>query len=237
MEVNRGADRMSTVFRIALIHATPLAMAPVAQAFERLWPEAQRMNLLDDHLSVDLAARGSLDDCMSGRIARLAVYARDYGAAGILFTCSSFGPAIDAAAALTGLPTLKPNEAMTNEALAICAGLPGRGRIGLVTTFAPATAPMREELEFAASSLPVPPEVACALADGAMQALGAGDAAAHDRLVVEAAASLGRCDVLLLGQFSMARARWAVADAVPVPVLTSPDSAVRALRSALGAER
>lgn len=226
---------MTTVFRIALIHATPLAMAPVALAFERLWPEAQRMNLLDDHLSIDLAARGSLDGHMTGRIARLAVYARDFGAAGILFTCSSFGTAIDAAAALTGLPTLKPNEAMTSEALALCARLPARGRMGLVTTFAPATAPMREELEQAASTLPTPPEVACALADGAMQALGAGDAATHDRLVVEAARSLGHCDVLLLGQFSMARARQAVADSVAVPVLTSPDSAVRALKRAVGA--
>lgn len=223
------------VFRIGLIHATPIAMAPVAQAFERLWPTAARMNLLDDQLAADLAARGAVDAFMAERIARLAVYARDCGAGGILFTCSSFGPAIDAAAKLTRVPTLKPNEAMTGEALAICARLPQRGRIGLVTTFAPATTPMREELELAAASLPLPPAVACACADGAMEALGAGDAAAHDRLVVAAAQGLGRCDALLLGQFSMARARPAVAEAIDTPVLTSPDSAVRALRNALHA--
>jgi hypothetical protein len=225
---------MPNVFRIALIHATPLAMAPVAQAFERLWPDAQLMNILDDHLSIDLAARGTLDAFMSERIARLVGYAKDCGARGILFTCSSFGPAIEAAAAQSGLPTLKPNEAMTGEALAICAGLHGSGRIGLVTTFAPAAAPMREEIELAACALPNPPEVACALADGAMKALGAGDTATHDRLVVEAARSLGRCDVLLLGQFSMARAMRPVSEATNLPVLTSPDSAVRALRRALG---
>lgn len=225
---------MSNVLRIGLIHATSLAMAPIEQAFERLWPDAQRMNLLDDQLSVDLAARGSVDAFMGGRIARLAVYARDCGARGILFTCSSFGPAIDAAAELTGLPTLKPNEAMTNDALAICGRLPGKGRIGLVTTFAPAMAPMRDELQSAASALAVPPDIVCACADGAMNALRGGDTAAHDRLVVEAARSLGRCDVLLLGQFSMARARQAVSDAIDTPVLTSPDSAVRALKIALG---
>lgn len=226
---------MSNVFRIGLIHATSLAMAPITQAFERLWPDAQRMNLLDDQLSVDLAARGSLDAFMSERIARLAVYARDCGAQGILFTCSSFGPAIDAAARRTGLPTLKPNEAMTNEALAICGRLPREGRIGLVTTFAPATAPMREELRSAASVLSVPPDIVCACAESAMNALRVGDSTAHDRLVVEAARGLGRCDVLLLGQFSMARARQAVSDAIDAPILTSPDSAVRALKSALGA--
>jgi hypothetical protein len=50
-----------TTPRIALIHATPLAMDPVGNAFELLWPEALRMNLLDDSLSADLALAGSLD--------------------------------------------------------------------------------------------------------------------------------------------------------------------------------
>jgi hypothetical protein len=39
--------------RIALIHATALAVEPIAQAFERHWPQARRMNLLDDSPSVD----------------------------------------------------------------------------------------------------------------------------------------------------------------------------------------
>ena len=33
--------------RVALIHATALALGPIAAAFERLGPQARRMNLLD----------------------------------------------------------------------------------------------------------------------------------------------------------------------------------------------
>ena len=56
---------MST--RIALIHATPVAMQPVMDAFENGWPEVETINLLDDALSRDLARTGALDAAMMKR--------------------------------------------------------------------------------------------------------------------------------------------------------------------------
>jgi hypothetical protein len=56
-------------------------------------------NLLDDSLSTDLALAGRLDDAMTARFVLLARYAVETGADAILFTCSAFGPAIDAARA------------------------------------------------------------------------------------------------------------------------------------------
>ncbi|MDO9612151.1 MAG: arylsulfatase, partial [Serpentinimonas sp.] len=48
--------------RIALIHALALSVEPINAEFERAWPEALRMNLLDDSLSADLrASAGGLD--------------------------------------------------------------------------------------------------------------------------------------------------------------------------------
>src|SRR5438128_2543171 len=58
--------------RIALIHATALAIEPINSAFERHWPQAQRMNLLDDSLSVDLQSvcvPGAMEDLAQGRTA------------------------------------------------------------------------------------------------------------------------------------------------------------------------
>ena len=46
-----------------------------------------------------------------------------------------------------------------------------------------------------------------ALAEGAMEALARGDAATHDSLIVASAKTLAHCDVIMLGQFTMARAR------------------------------
>jgi Asp/Glu/hydantoin racemase len=73
------------------------------------------------------------------------------------------------------------------------------------------------------------------LAEGALAALDAGDVATHDRLAAEASRALrGRCDVVLLGQFSLARAAPQVAEATALPVVTTPGSAVRRLKALLG---
>ena len=103
--------------RICLIHAVRVAIDPVAEAFQSLWPEAELMNLLDETLSVDRQRDGMLTPKMTGRFLTLAQYAADVGVNGILFTCSAFGPAIEAVQKKHApLPVLKPNEAMFKEA-------------------------------------------------------------------------------------------------------------------------
>jgi Asp/Glu/hydantoin racemase len=207
--------------RIALIHALAHSIAPVNAELDRAWPECARMNLLDDSLSADLAANpNGLDAAMTARFLALADYAIGAGARGVLFTCSAFGPCIDAVARRwPDLPVLKPNEAMIADARAL-----GR-RIGLVASFAPTLASMPAEFPPECTVLPE-------LAEGALAALNRGDAAEHDRLVAEAAQRVAArgCDVVALAQFSLARAAPAVAHAVNVPVLTTVGSAVRELR-------
>ena len=147
--------------RIALIHALAHSPAPINEAMARDWPEAERMNLLDDSLAADLARAGALDERMTQRFITLADYAVGTGANGILFTCSAFGPCIEAVARRhAGIPVLKPNEAMIDEALAL-AGRHGRGgRIGLVATFGPtlqsmpAEFPPGTELRWTAATAP-----------------------------------------------------------------------------------
>ncbi len=215
--------------RIALIHALRLSVAPTAEAFARLWPEATLMNLLDDSLSADLARDGALTPAMTDRFLALARYAAATGADGILFTCSAFGPCIEACArALAPIPVLKPNEAMIEEAVALAGP---RGRIGLMATFAPTLASMPPEFAAAAPGVTVVPS----LAEGALAALDAGDALGHDRAAERAGRTLGGCDVIALSQFSLARAAPLVAAASGRPVLTTPDSAVRKLQRLLAA--
>ena len=211
--------------RVALIHALVESVAPINEVMARDWPEADRLNLLDDSLSADLARSPTgLDAAMTGRFVALTDYAVRAGAAGVLFTCSAFGPCIEEAARrFPAVPVLKPNEAMIAEA-----ARHGR-RIGLVATFAPTFASMRPEFAAAAPHV----ELVTAHAAGAMEALAAGDAATHDSRIAEAAATLRHCDVIALAQFSMARAREAAASASGRTVLTTPDSAVLALKARL----
>jgi len=211
--------------RIALIHALSHSVAPVNEAFARDWPEAVRMNLLDDSLSADLARSGQgLDMAMHRRFLALADYAVGTGADGILFTCSAFGACIEAVAVKhADRPVLKPNEAMVDEARA------GQGRLGLIATFTPTLASMPPE--FGAEV-----ELELALAEGALDALNRGDAATHDALIAAQAEKLARqgCTRIALAQFSMARARTACERISGLPVLTTVDSAVAALRRRLG---
>lgn len=210
--------------RIALIHALAHSVDPINTAFVRDWPQAQRMNLLDDSLSADLARNGQgLDAAMHARFQRLAQYAVDAGAQGILFTCSAFGPCIEAVARRhASMPVLKPNEAMLAEAAA------GRGTLGLISTFAPTLVSMPPEF-------PDGIVLETALAEGALDALNRGDGATHYALIAEQALALKArgCERIALAQFSMARARTACEAATGLTVLTTVDSAVRALRARL----
>ena len=215
--------------RIALIHALKHSIAPIEAAFSALWPEARLANLLDDSLSADLARDGALTPAMAARFLALARYAAESGADGILFTCSAFGPCIEAcAAALAPLPVLKPNEAMIEEALAAGGQ---RARIGLMATFAPTLASMPPEFAAAAPDATLVP---CLAAD-ALAALDRGDGEGHDRAAAAASGKLRDCDVIALAQYSLARAAPLVRAATGRQVLTTPDSAVRKLRRLLAA--
>lgn len=213
--------------RVALIHAVPMAVQPVAAAFDALWPDAERMNLLDDALSVDRQRAGALTEPIAARIANLAAYAFAAGADGILYTCSAFGEAIEAVARSTDRPVLRPNEAMFDDALEAGA------RIAMIATFPPSVPGMEAEFRQQAADRAATLETICV--PPAMDAARAGDTNTHNRLVAEAAREFaaGGYDALMLAQFSMASALKAVQAVVPFPVLTSPASAVRRLKTRL----
>jgi Asp/Glu/hydantoin racemase len=179
------------------------------------------MNLVDDSLSADLARDGRLTEAMTVRFLSLGRYAASTGADAILFTCSAFGPCIEAVAREQApVPVLKPSEAMIEQAAA-------RGRkIGLLSTFPPTLASMPAEF-------PDTVEIVTKLATGALAALDRGDRAEHDRIVAEASRDLRDCDLIALAQYSMAPAASLVAEASGRPVLTTPDSAVLKLKQLL----
>jgi hypothetical protein len=207
--------------RIALIHALKHSIVPIEASFARLWPDTSLMNLLDDSLSADVAREGRLTAAMTDRFLTLGRYAVSTGSDAILFTCSAFGPCIEAVTREhTPMPVLKPNQAMIEQAAA-------RGhRIGLLSTFGPTLKSMPSEFP---SSVQIVPK----LAEGALAALDRGDRAEHDRLVAQASRDLRDCDLIALAQYSMAPAASLVAEASGCEVLTTPDSAVMKLKELL----
>ncbi len=106
-------------------------------------------------------------------------------------------------------------------------------RIGMLATFGPSVASMEEEFHAMARTSGVQATLRFECSPAAMQALRDGRGDEHDRLLADAAHSFADCDVLLLAHFSTSRALDAVGARVAMPVLTSPRSAVLALRAAL----
>lgn len=219
--------------RIALIHALEESIGPARAAFARLWPQAFVYDLLDTSLAIDRAHAGKLDDSMMERFRVLAEYTAGHPGkggrtAGILFTCSAFGPAIDAVKAQLSIPVLRPNEAAFRRALE--AG----DRLGLVVSFEPSRSSLEHELQEMAAAQNRKVTVVPVVADGALDALKAGDGARHDALTAAAVSRLRDVDAIVLGQFSLARASNLCAEASGLPIITTPESAVEALKAEVG---
>jgi aspartate/glutamate racemase len=203
--------------RIALIHATKLSIPPICHSFDRLWPEAELVQILDDSLSRDRAAGWETTE----RIHMLADYALSIRADAILFCCSAFGKAIGEVQDRLTLPVLKPNEAMFEDAFTL-----GR-RFGMLATFIPSIASMEEEFHGAA---PGGATLDTAYVEGAREASDSGDGLRHDRLIAEAAGPMEGYDAIMLAHFSMSSATGLCGRNSSIPILTAPDSAVKKLK-------
>lgn len=232
---------MSSSPRIMLISALAQSIEPAMAAMAEVWPEAQGYNLLDESLSSDYAALGAITPEIFERFLALGRYAAAANdgsspAKGILFTCSAFRPAIEQVKADLAIPVVTPNEGAFDEALRLCAGRPGGGKVGVLLTFAGSVAPLTGEIATMAEALGQPcPELVPAVATGALEALQAGDGARHDAIAAAAVAALPVVDVIMIGQFSMARAAPAVRAALAQAgrhetVLTTPHMAAAKLR-------
>lgn len=214
--------------RIVLLHATPVAIDPVKQAFAELWPEPELVNLLDDSLSPDRAKTDDLTPQMIERFISLGRYAHVTGADAILVTCSAFGPAIEQMAAELPIPVLKPNEAMFHAAVA-------QGEnVAMVATFRPAVVTMEAEFNDYVAQAGSRARLTTIVVEPAMTALRAGDAETHNRLIAEQAEQLTGFDTVMLAHFSTSRAQPALSSRISVPVLSAPGAAVQRLHELIG---
>lgn len=214
--------------RIGVIHATRLSIEPLEAAFNRHWPKAARAHLLDESLLQDRRAAGKLTPALYARIAALANHSYDSGARFILFSCSAFGPAIEAARSQMDVPVLKPYEAMVE------AALDAGPRVVALSTFAPTLGELAQEVEAVAAKRGIKVQLRTHAAEAALPALEAGRADEHDAIVAQAAEQFEDCDALMLAQYSTASATRLIRAIPGRKVLTSPDTAVEQLKKRLG---
>jgi Asp/Glu/hydantoin racemase len=153
--------------------------------------------------------------------------AQSMGAELILNACSSVGEATDLLRGMIRTPIVKVDEAMAEQASTI------GSRIGVVATVSTTLEPTVRLIEKKAAEHGRNADVVKRIAEGAFDALLAGNTARHDEILRQAIVELAdEVDVVVLAQVSMARLIPALG-ALRVPVLSSPRSGVEAVTRAL----
>ncbi|MGN6127125.1 MAG: aspartate/glutamate racemase family protein, partial [Humibacter sp.] len=150
------------------------------------------------------------------------------GADVVMLTCSSISELAEPVSRELGIPVLRIDEAMADEAVAT------GHRIAVLATLPTTCAPTLRLIAERAALAGADPVITSEVIDGAFEAVSHGDRETHDRLVAGAIERVASdADVIVLAQASMASA--ATAAHVDIPVLTSLVPGIRRLREAIDA--
>jgi Asp/Glu/hydantoin racemase len=214
---------------LALVHTSATLVPVFAQLCKAKLPHVDTFNIVDDSLVRAIGARGSLTADIARRVESYITSAEAGGADYILVTCSSIGPAVEASAPFSGVPVLRVDQPMADQAVKT-----GR-RVGVIATLPTTLVPTVDLVRRRAALVGATVEVTSRLCEGAFEALMAGDAAKHDEVVAAALREFStQVDVILLAQASMARVVETLnAQDRRVPILASPAIAIDHLATIL----
>jgi Asp/Glu/hydantoin racemase len=215
--------------KLGLIHTSATLVPVFAALCKEKLPNVEVFNIADDSLVKGIREAGSLTATIARRVANYLESAELAGADYIMVTCSSIGPAVEAGAKLRGVPVLRVDQPMADQAVATGT------KIGVIATLSTTLEPTADLILRRAALAGKKIELTSKLVEGAFEALMAGDGATHDAKVAAALKELSKqVDVILLAQASMARVVDSLApEDKRVPILASPGTAVDYLATVL----
>jgi aspartate/glutamate racemase len=169
---------------IVVIHTGPVTVDPLKAQFAAQLADARVVNIVDDSLLADVRSAGHLTPEVTRRLYSYMANAEALGADIILNACSSVGEATDLLRGMIRTPIVKVDEAMADEACAL------GPRVGVVATVSTTLEPTVRLIRRKAAERGVDVEVTECIAQGAFEALLAGDAAKHDDILSARLSSL-----------------------------------------------
>lgn len=215
--------------RLALVHTVAGLVPRFRELAAELMPDVETFDIVDETLLRDATAEGRVSLDTARRLFAHLAAAERHGADAILVTCSSMGGTVDAARRFAGVPLLRVDQAMAEQAVA-------RGaRIGVLATLRSTLEPTGELIRRVGAESGRELEVRELVCDGAFEALRAGDTEHHDDLVRAGLREvLGWAEVIVLAQASMARVIDTLsAEERATPILTSPRLGMERMRDLL----
>ena len=220
---------MTDARRLALVHTVAALVPRFRELGRELMPDVETFDIVDETLLRDATADGRVSLETARRLFAHLAAAERHGADAILVTCSSMGGTVDAARRFAGVPLLRVDQAMAEQAVQ-------RGRrIGVLATLRSTLEPTGELIRLVAAESAREVEVRERVCEGAFEALRDGDTERHDELVRDGLRELlAWADVIVLAQASMARVIDTLsADERETPILTSPRLGMERMRDLL----
>lgn len=221
---------MSTQKRnVAFIHTSPAAISPLMTFYSKAASELEITNLLDDGILRLLSAKNE-STALERLTEMINVAAQIYRTELAMVTCSSVSKEmVEELNEKFELPVLKIDYPMARQAVSA-----GR-KIGIAATFPPTIVPTSKLLSQAADESGLEIEIVKEVAPAAYDALLAGDTAKHDELLLKLIVELARQDVsaIVLAQVSMARILPQLQGRITIPVLSSLQTSLEAIRETL----
>jgi hypothetical protein len=220
--------------KIALIHATRLAIAPIESTFNQYWPSANTFSLLDEGLLKDIELLSA--EQMSKRFQSLASYATSTGCDAILFSCSVFSDAIDSVKKAFDLPIYKPNEAMLDSIYKLAQEKKDLTIVVMGTSQLSVDSLSSEISEWSKKNQTMV-GIEKVFVKNAFELLGQGQIDLHDASIMDAVKKNQQTDAIVFTQFSMASAFQKCQEVSSVPIFSAPIIAVQTLQTRITHER
>ncbi|MBS1512892.1 MAG: aspartate/glutamate racemase family protein [Bacteroidetes bacterium] len=208
---------------LGLIHTSATLVPVFAELCAKYLPGVKTFNIVDDSLISNTIACGGLTPSTAKRVVNYAASAEEAGADFILYTCSSIGHAVETAATLSGVPVLRVDQPMADQAVQ------SGKKIGVIATLSTTLEPTSDLVRRRAIAAGKDIELKAVLCEGAFEALMNGDATTHDKKVGDALKQLVQeVDVIVLAQASMGRVVDSLDEAdKKIPILASPAIAIQ----------
>lgn len=211
--------------KIAMLHTSSATLAVMQQLIGDIMPEAEVMHLVEESMIKQVMKAGGVTPDIAARIADYVRIAEKSDCDIFITACSSIGTAVEQCQFMTSVQLARIDCAMVDEAI-------NKGEhIAVLATVATTLKPtldfVRRKVQESGKQRIITP----VLMEEAFHALLNGDMGTHDRIVSEGLQkAFGQADVIMLAQASMARVLQNMPEP-PVPVLTSPESGIRWLKT------
>lgn len=217
---------------VAAFYTAPTLVSRITAMFADMMPGVRLVNLVDEGYIGQVIRDGCVTAASARRLLHHYWSAEEAGADYIFTTCSSIGDATEAARSFVKIPIVRIDEAMALQAVGTYR------RIAVLATLPTTLGPTMRFVDLLAHRENREVVMVNGLAEGAFQALLAGDQATHNRLILETAAKLAdEADVFLLAQGSMASIEVQLIAATGKPVLSSLQSGMEYLKSIVMARK